>query len=221
MSPSKAIANYCQFRLQVDPNGYGSALGSCISVFVCLMKGEYDGYLHWPFEGSVILELLNWREDKGHHLAIINFNRHTDPTGSFTSRITKGEYASSELGRDCFISHSSLLYNPDANTEYLHDDCLRLRVVDVAVYSTPLLSKTPSWQDPHTATQSVCDFTLTEFTKRKQFNNVYYSPPFYSHSNGYKLCTKVDANGDGEDKDTHVSIFASLMRGDYDSLFYE
>ena len=41
---------------------------------------------------------------------------------------------------------------------------IRLRVVDVAVYSTPLLSKTPSWQDPHTATQSVCDFTLTEFT---------------------------------------------------------
>ena len=65
-----------------------------------------------------------------------------------------------------------------------------LRVVDVAVYSTPLLSKTPSWQDPHTATQSVCDFTLTEFTKRKQYNNAYYSPPFYSHPHGYKLCTE-------------------------------
>ena len=96
---------------------------------------------------------------------------------------------------------------------------LCLRVVDVAVYSTPLLSKTPSWQDPHTATQSVCDFTMTEFTKRKhEFNNVYpHSPPFYSHPHGYKLCLRVDANGMVMVKTLTVSIIANLMRGDYDN----
>ena len=129
-------------------------------------------------------------------------------------RVIVGEYAPKSLGLVNFIPHSSLLYNPDTNTEYLQDDCLHLRVVDVAVYSTPLLSKTPSWQDPHTATQSVCDFTLTEFTKRKQFGNEYFSPPFYSHPHGYKLCLRVYANGHGEGKDTHISIFVSLMRGE-------
>ena len=116
-----------------------------------------------------------------------------------------------------FISHSYLLNNPDTNTEYLQDDCLCLRVVDVAVYSTPLLSKTPSWQDLHTATQSVCDFTLTEFTKRKQFSNNYYSPPFYTHTNGYRIILKVCVNGRHATKGTHISVYVSLMRGEYDS----
>ena len=209
--------NGYKFCLEVIPNGSGSGQNNHVSVFVYLMKGEYDNDLVWPFNGSVVIELLNWREDKNHLLTTVNYNRHTDTNSSITSRVYKRECAPNGWGINCFISHSSLLYNPDTNTEYLQDDCLRLRVVDVAVYSTPLLSKTTSWQDPHTATQSVCDFTLTEFTKRKQFNNEYYSPPFYSHPHGYKLCIEVDANGYCEGKDTQVSIYAKLMRGDYDN----
>ena len=209
--------NGYKFCLEVIPNGSGSGQNNHVSVFVYLMKGEYDNDLVWPFNGSVVIELLNWREDKNHLLTTVNYNRHTDTNSSITSRVYKRECAPNGWGINCFISHSSLLYNPDTNTEYLQDDCLRLRVVDVAIYSTHLLSKTLSWQDPKTATQSVCDFTLTEFTKRKQFNNEYYSPPFYSHPHGYKLCIRVDANGHGKGKDTHVSIYAKLMRGDYDN----
>ena len=206
-----------KFRLEVTPNDCGSAEDSHVSVYVRLMKGEYDNDLEWPFEGDVAIELLNWRADKNHLLTTVGLNRHSDHNGGCNSRITEGEYAPSRLGTHCFISHSSLPYNPDTNTEYLQDGCFRLRVVDVAIYSTPLLSKTPSWQDTHTATQSVCDFTLTEFTKRKHLNNVYYSPPFYSHPHGYKLCIKVYVNGCGEGKNTHISIGACPMRGDYDN----
>ena len=205
-----------KFCLKLYANGTGSGLENHVSVFVYLMKGECDNDLVWPFEGRVVIELINWRADKNHLSATIDFNRHSDPNGRITSRVYKEEYAPNALGIKCFISHSSLLYNPDTNTEYLQDNCLRLRVVDVAVYSTPLLSKTPSWQDPHTATQSVCDFTLNEFTKRKQFNNVHYSPPFYSHPHGYKLCIIVYANSYGVGKGTHISICTILMRGDYD-----
>ena len=209
--------NGYKFCLKVIPYGSGSGKGSHVSVSVYLTKGEYDNDLVWPFEGDVNIELLNWREDKNHLSTTVQLNRCTDHSGSTTSRVTKGEYAPIGLGTLRFISHSSLLFNPVTNTEYIQDDCLHLKVVDVAVYSTPLLSKTPSWQDPHTVTQSVCDFTLTEFTKRKQFNNVYYSPPFYSHPHGYKLCIQVYANGNGVGKDTHISIHAKLMRGDYDN----
>ena len=159
---------------------------------------------------------MNWREDNHHYRGDTLSLKDSD--GRITSRVTEREYAPNALGKYSFISHSSLLYNPDTNTEYLQDDCLRLRVVDVAVYSTPLLSKTPSWQDPHTATQSVCDFTLTEFTKRKQFNNEYYSPPFYSHPHGYKLCIEVNANGYNIGKETHMSVYAYLMKGECDSV---
>ena len=204
--------------LKVHANGFGKGKGTHISIFARLMKGDYDNNLKWPFEGDILVEVLNWRENSNHYCGdTINFNKYIDSDGRVTSRVTEGEYAPKLRGIFCFISHSSLLYNPDTNTEYLQDDCLRLRVVDVADYSTPLLLKTPSWQDPHTATQSVCEFTLTEFTKRKQFNNEYYSPPFYSHPHGYKLCLIVKANGYGKGKGTHISISASLMKGDYDN----
>ena len=137
-----------KFCLKLYANGTGSGLENHVSVFVYLMKGECDNDLVWPFEGRVVIELINWRADKNHLSATIDFNRHSDPNGRITSRVYKEEYAPNALGIKCFISHSSLLYNPDTNTEYLQDNCLRLRVVDVAVYSTPLLSKTPSWQDP-------------------------------------------------------------------------
>ena len=121
-----------------------------------LRKGEYDNDLGWPFEGDFAIELLNWRADKNHLLATVDFSRRSDPNGSYTSRVYKKEYTPNGLGTSHFIIHSSLLYDTDTNTEYLQDDCLRLRVVDVAVYSTPLLSKTPSWQDPPHCYPSQC-----------------------------------------------------------------
>jgi len=44
----------------------------------------------------------------------------------------------------------------------------------------------------------------------------WYSPPFYTHPQGYKMCLSVVANGSGDGKGTHVSVFAYLMRGDFD-----
>ena len=213
--PFHTHPNGYKMCIKVYANGSGDGKGTHISIFAILMKGDYDNNLQWPFEGDIVIELLNWRENSNHYCEdTIQLN---ESCGSTTSRVTEGEYAPMMSGKSSFITHSSLLYNPDTNTEYLQDDCLHLRVVDVAVYSTPLLLKTPSWQDPHTATQSVCEFTLSEFTKRKQFNNAYFSPPFYTHPNGYKMCIKVYANGSGDGKGTHISIFASLMKGDYDN----
>ena len=93
------------------------------------------------------------------------------------------------------------------------------RVVDVIFYSTPLLSKTPSWQDTHTATQSVCDFTLTEFTKRKQFNSEYFGPSFYTHPHGYKMLLVLCSNGrhNAEGTCSHISVYVSILIGKYDS----
>ena len=198
--------------LKVVFNGYGSGKSTHVSVFVCLMKGKHDNQLQWPFEGDVIIELPNWREDKGHYEKTICFNR---ATNEFCARITETN-TGHDIGFDRFISHSSLSYNPTINTEYLQDDCLRLRVKTVAFYSTPLLLKTPVWQDPLTVSQSLYEFTVTEFSKRKKFNNQHYSPPFYSHPQGYTICLKVYPNGYSSSKDTHVSVYVCLMKGKYD-----
>ena len=53
-------------------------------------------------------------------------------------------------------------------------------------------------------------------TQSKQPGEKWYSEPFYSHPGGYKMCLSVYAKGIGPGKGTHVSVFANLMKGDFD-----
>ena len=59
-------------------------------------------------------------------------------------------------------------------------------------------------------------FKFTNFAERKSNDDHVFSPPFYSGPGGYKLCIKVYANGYGSRKDTHLSVFVYLMRGEND-----
>ena len=201
-----------KFHLIVYPNGNATGRSTHISVYAQLVRGEYDTELEWPFEGGIRVELLNWRADKNHHSETINFNRYYDNDGMSTSRVTNRETAIG-LGNRQFISHADLAST--TNTEYLHDDYLRLRVSAI-VYSTPLLHLTPAWQDSLSSTQSGTQFTISEYSKRKQFNNQYFSPPFTISPDGYTLCLKVYANGKGSGKGSHLSIFACIMKGQND-----
>ena len=45
-------------------NCFNTTKGTCMSLHARLMKGEYDDTLAWPFSGDVVVEILNWREDK-------------------------------------------------------------------------------------------------------------------------------------------------------------
>ena len=201
-----------KFRLQVYPNGYNTGKGSHLSEYAQLMRGEYDNELEWPFEGDIRVELLNWREDKNHHSDVSHFNRYSDPDGTYSSRLTDQETARG-LGILQFVSHTDLVST--TNSEYLRDDYLKLRV-SVAVYSIPLLPLTPAWQDPLISTQSGAQFTISEYSKRKQFDNEYHSPLFTTGPQGYTLCLRVDANGHGSGEGSHLSIFAFIMKGQHD-----
>ena len=198
-----------KFRLNVYLNGNGKGRGSHLSVYAQLMRGEYDNELEWPFEGSFRVDLLNWKADKNHYSSILNFNKFTGMSIHRVFNLDTGN----RTGYSQFISHTDLVST--TNTEYLCDDYLNLRVSAI-VYSTPLLHLTPAWQDPLISTQSGAQFTISEYSKRKQFNNQYYSPPFTTSPQGYKLCLKVFANGNGSGKGSHLSIFAFIMKGQHD-----
>eukprot|EP00731_Ephydatia_muelleri_P032589 Em0024g133a len=45
----------------------------------------------------------------------------------------------------------------------------------------------------------------------------WFSPPFYTHWAGYKLCLKAYPNGYGNAKRTHLSWFIYLMKGEFDA----
>ena len=45
-----------------------------------------------------------------------------------------------------------------------------------------------------------------------------YSPPLYTSIHGYRLCLRAYLNGDGSGQGTHISLFAVIMRSEYDDL---
>ena len=60
------------------------------------------------------------------------------------------------------------------------------------------------------------DFTMPDFERNKNDKATFFSPPFYSHCCGYRMCLRVDANGWGDGKNSHVSIYLYMMKGEYD-----
>ena len=49
--------------IRVFPNGDGTGSGSHLSVFIVVMKGEYDELLKWPFQGRVTMTLMDLGRD--------------------------------------------------------------------------------------------------------------------------------------------------------------
>ena len=66
---------------------YGSGKGSHLSIYARIMKGQHDDHLQWPFTGTIIIELLNWLEDKGHYKMTLSIDTNNDFV-----RVTEGEY---------------------------------------------------------------------------------------------------------------------------------
>ena len=58
--------------------------------------------------------------------------------------------------------------------------------------------------------------TMTNFQQHKRDDDQWYSPPVYTHHQGYKICLRVDANGCNTGKGTHVSVYVWFMRGEFD-----
>ena len=121
-----------KMELHVYPNGDSTH----VSCFICLMPGEYDDTLEWPFQGEVNIKLLNQLEDKNHTKMTLKYNESTPDANK--QRVMKGAM-SQGWGTPRFIKHSELEYNPTTNCQYLKDDSLYFRV------RVKVISKTKPW----------------------------------------------------------------------------
>ena len=114
--------------LRVDANGNGSGRGTHISVSTCLMQGELDSHLKWPFRGTVTFQLVNQLEDKEHHTDTIPY---TDATSDLHAAQVSDRERSGSLGWPKFLPRSELGLSVANNRQYLKDDCLIFRIVSV------------------------------------------------------------------------------------------
>lgn len=107
-----------QLCLRVDANSWGNAKGTHIGVAICLMRGDFDDDLNWPFCGKFAVQLLD-KEGNEHINVTIDF---THVALDITCRVTEGERNPKGWGKSTFVSLASL------TSKYLIKDCLSFRV---------------------------------------------------------------------------------------------
>lgn len=110
--------------IRVDANGHRSGQNAYISLYFCLMKGENDNHLSWPFTGTVTVELLNQEMDLEHYSKTLTF----PPDNDASQRVVNGERSAYVYGFSRFIPHSKLGYNEAKYCQYLMDDCLYFKI---------------------------------------------------------------------------------------------
>ena len=103
--------------VRVHANGILSGKGTHVSVYVHLMKGEFDDHQKWPFEGEVSIQIVS---SKSHHTKSVVFDSKTPD--EYASRVVRGERACQGWGNAEFISHADV-------GEYVWNDCLIFSVV--------------------------------------------------------------------------------------------
>ena len=112
--------------LRVGANGYGDGKGTHVSVYICLMRGDNDDNLKWPFKGTIKVSLLNQLEDGQHHTRE-PWSPDDDIPELTSGRVTGKEKASRSWGQRKFISHQDL-QTVGENCQYLKDNTLFFRV---------------------------------------------------------------------------------------------
>ncbi|XP_020612122.1 TNF receptor-associated factor 1-like isoform X1 [Orbicella faveolata] len=109
-----------KLRLSIVPNGDGRGKNTHLSVFIIVMKGEYDTILTWPFKKEVKFTLIDQQEDPVERQNVIR---------KLTGNSLKSNYdrpiGGENKGRGFpeFITHEKL-----HSRRYILDDTLFLQV---------------------------------------------------------------------------------------------
>ena len=110
-----------KLKVLICPNGIGDAKNTHLSVYIIIMKGEYDAILPWPFNEKVKFTLIDQQDESGKRWCkkktaeLIEEN-----IPSFTRPTTEENIG---IGFNCFISHEEL-----KSQHYIVDDTLFLQV---------------------------------------------------------------------------------------------
>ena len=109
-----------KLKVLVNSNGFRSAQNTHLSVFIVVMKGEYDAILPWPFEKTVKFTLIDQQEDQAKRENVAKRLTSGNYPENFARPMTEENVS---RGFAKFISHEKL-----HSRRYLVDDTLFLQV---------------------------------------------------------------------------------------------
>ena len=110
-----------KLRLSIVPNGDGPGKNTHLSVFIIVMKGEYDAILSWPFKKEVTFTLIDQQDNPVERQNVIMKLTADTPLKSNYDRPIGVE--NKGRGFPAFISHEKL-----HSRRYILDDTLFLQV---------------------------------------------------------------------------------------------
>ena len=110
--------------LSVYPNGQGDAVGTHASVFVHLLRGEFDEHLKWPFQGNITITMMDQDEDRRHFTRMVSF---TDQIPLIhRQKVTQSCHGMNQgFGVPSFLPLINLV------PHYLKNDSLKLRILRI------------------------------------------------------------------------------------------
>lgn len=109
--------------LMVYPNGYKEGKNTHLSIFVSLVKGDFDKHLTWPFRGEVIVKLVDRYQDR-HNIKKLSFDDSCSikwRERPFESEVVGG------IGFCLYQDHKHL-------SNYLESDCLKFEITQVNMF---------------------------------------------------------------------------------------
>ena len=115
------------YKLQLIVNAHGdsSGKGTHISIFLSLMKGDFDSQLKWPFRGSVTIQLLNQEANMEHYTECISY--HDGTPDQMAGRVMEERRSAKPWGKVKFIAHRDVL------PKFVKNDCIKFCVSKVEI----------------------------------------------------------------------------------------
>ena len=104
-----------KMKIIIVANGNSIYEGTHTAIGVCLLKGEFDEQLQWPFQGTVTIKLLS-QENEKHKTIKLSFTE-TMPN-IISSRVLTEEEQQGKFGP--YVPHTGL------QPKYLKNDCLKV-----------------------------------------------------------------------------------------------
>ena len=107
--------------------------------------------------------------------------------------------------------HLDIILSSHLTLSLLFQDVLHGRMPNIPLHFRPWLHITPTCYP-----RSPWIIKMEGFREKKEYAEEWLSDPVYSHFGGYRMCLKVNANGNAIGEGTHVSVYVFLMRGEND-----
>ncbi|EDO49545.1 predicted protein [Nematostella vectensis] len=111
-----------KLRLKAYLNGRDRGKGTHLSLYIIIMKGDYDALLEWPFKQKITFYLIDQSEKQNHRTHLLSPNRSLPNIKVVFNRPTVKENLG--IGNPCFVPNEVL-----ESGEYVKDDVMFIKAV--------------------------------------------------------------------------------------------